>query len=176
MPTPLQAAVAAYIAAHGDTDGVHLTQIDRLVLMRSRRESLPHHVLYRPTLCVVVQGAKQVMLGDGVFHYGEMQALVSSFWAAAFFEDAGRAKAGAGVFAAKKCGACHQSASSGALQLPSAGRKFSGADMLSALWKHGPNMLVEFALVTLRCTICKGAGARAVMLRLCDPDCPRQRR
>jgi cytochrome c2 len=72
---------------------------------------------------------------------GEMQALVSSFWAAAFFEDAGRAKAGAGVFAAKKCGACHQSASSGALQLPSAGRKFSGADMLSALWKHGPNML-----------------------------------
>jgi len=76
MPTPLQAAVAAYIAAHGDTDGVHLTQIDRLVLMRSRRESLPHHVLYRPTLCVVVQGAKQVMLGDGVFHYGEMQALV----------------------------------------------------------------------------------------------------
>ena len=41
--------------------------------------------------------------------------------------------------------------------------------------KHGPNMLVEFALVDVRCTVCRGAGARAVMLRLCDPDCPRQR-
>jgi mono/diheme cytochrome c family protein len=72
---------------------------------------------------------------------GEMQALVSSFWAAGFFEAAGRPKAGAGVFAAKKCGACHQNGSSSAPQLPIAGREFGGAAMLSALWKHGPNML-----------------------------------
>ena len=31
--------------------------------------------------------------------------------------------------------------------------------------KHGPHMLVEFALVNVRCTVCRGAGARAVMLR-----------
>ena len=41
--------------------------------------------------------------------------------------------------------------------------------------KHGPNMVVEFALVNVRCTVCGGAGARAVMLRLCDLDCSRQR-
>jgi cytochrome c2 len=75
-----------------------------------------------------------------------MQALVSSFWAARFFEDAGRPKAGAGVFAAKKCRACHQNASSGAPQLPVAGREFSGAAMLSALWKHGPNMLDQMKI------------------------------
>ena len=34
---------------------------------------------------------------------------------------------------------------------------------------------VEFALVTVRCTACRGVGARAVMLRLCDPECPKQR-
>ena len=72
---------------------------------------------------------------------GDMQALVNSFWAAKFFQDAGRPRAGAGVFAAKNCGVCHQNASSGAPQLPIAGREFSGAAMLSVLWKHGPNML-----------------------------------
>jgi hypothetical protein len=41
--------------------------------------------------------------------------------------------------------------------------------------KHGPNALVEFASAAVRCSGCKGVGARAVMLRLCDPDCPRQR-
>ena len=76
MPTPLQDAVTGFIAAHGGTDGVHPTRIDNLTVMCSRRESLPHHVLYRPTLCVVVQGAKQVMLGDDVHHYSENQALV----------------------------------------------------------------------------------------------------
>jgi cytochrome c551/c552 len=62
---------------------------------------------------------------------GEMQTLVSSFWADKFFEDAGRPGPGAKVFAAKKCGACHQNASSGAPQLPIAGRAFSAADMVS---------------------------------------------
>jgi cytochrome c2 len=72
---------------------------------------------------------------------GQMQALVSSFWAAKFFEGSGRPGAGARVFAAKKCSACHQNASSGAPQFPTAGREFDGAVIVSALWRHGPNML-----------------------------------
>jgi cytochrome c2 len=71
----------------------------------------------------------------------EMQALVSSFWAAKFFEGSGRPSSGSRVFANKKCAVCHNNASSGAPQLPIAGRGFSAADMLSVLWKHGPNML-----------------------------------
>ena len=72
---------------------------------------------------------------------GQMRALVSSFWAAKFFEDSGRAKAGAGVFEAKKCAVCHNDASTGAPPLPAAGREFSGAAMVAVLWGHGPAML-----------------------------------
>jgi len=75
------------------------------------------------------------------FAKGEMQALVSSIWAENFFEDAGNPKAGARVFDAKKCSVCHPDASSGAPQLRVSEREFSGATMLSVLWKHGPNML-----------------------------------
>jgi mono/diheme cytochrome c family protein len=72
---------------------------------------------------------------------GQMQALVSSFWAAKFFEGSGRPAAGSRVFASKNCAACHNNPSSGAPQLPITGREFSGAAMVSVLWKHGPNML-----------------------------------
>jgi hypothetical protein len=41
--------------------------------------------------------------------------------------------------------------------------------------KYGANEMVEFAPASVRCSACKRVGARAVMLRLCNPDCPRQR-
>jgi cytochrome c2 len=72
---------------------------------------------------------------------GEMQALVSSFWAAKFFESTGRPAAGSRVFASKNCTVCHNDASSGAPRLPTPGREFSGAAMVSVLWRHGPRML-----------------------------------
>jgi cytochrome c2 len=72
---------------------------------------------------------------------GQMQGLVSAFWAAKFFGNTGRPNAGANVFSAKTCAGCHNNASSGASQLPFAGREFTGAAMVSVLWKHGPTML-----------------------------------
>ena len=72
---------------------------------------------------------------------GQMRDLASSFWAAKFFEDSGRAASGSRVFAAKNCAVCHNDASSGAPRLPMAGRDFSGATLVSALWRHGPRML-----------------------------------
>ena len=41
--------------------------------------------------------------------------------------------------------------------------------------KFGDLELVEFALVGLKCIACGHIGASALMLRLCDPGCPRQR-
>jgi mono/diheme cytochrome c family protein len=70
---------------------------------------------------------------------GEMKALVSSLWASKFFGKAGRPGPGAGIFA-KNCGVCHNDSSSGAPPLPVAGREFSAAAMVSALWRHGPDM------------------------------------
>jgi len=71
----------------------------------------------------------------------EMREIVSYLWAGQFFEDSGRAAAGERLFAAKHCTACHNEASSGAPALPAAGRSFTGATMVSVLWRHGPRMM-----------------------------------
>jgi AraC-like DNA-binding protein len=78
MPSALKDAIARRIDVVSDGDGFFETAIEGLVLTRSRSETLPHHVLYRPALCVVAQGAKQVTIGGETLHYDEMQSLVVS--------------------------------------------------------------------------------------------------
>jgi cytochrome c2 len=70
----------------------------------------------------------------------QMRDLISSFWAVKFFADAGHPASGSRVFSSKNCATCHNDASSGA-HLPLQGREFSGASMVSVLWRHGPRML-----------------------------------
>jgi AraC-like DNA-binding protein len=74
----LKEAVGRYMTVNGNDDGLFPTAIDGLFLLRASGDVLPHHVIYRPALCLVVQGAKQVMFGDKLFAYDEMQALVVS--------------------------------------------------------------------------------------------------
>jgi AraC-like DNA-binding protein len=78
MSSSLKDAVRNCIDAQGGGDGFFATSIDALTLMRASGESLPRHMLYRPALCVVAQGAKQVVFGDETFDYAEMQYLVVS--------------------------------------------------------------------------------------------------
>jgi AraC-like DNA-binding protein len=75
MSPSLLAALNQYMDSHGGNDGVLVTPFDGLFLMRSTCERLPHHVLYKPALCITLQGSKQVLFGDQLFDYGEMQAL-----------------------------------------------------------------------------------------------------
>jgi mono/diheme cytochrome c family protein len=70
----------------------------------------------------------------------EMQELTSYLWAEQFFADAGKASVGEGVFRARSCDVCHGGAGSGAPRLPVPGRQFTSATMVSALWRHGPDM------------------------------------
>lgn len=72
---------------------------------------------------------------------GQMRDLVSAIWATKFFSATGHAAAGSRVFTAKNCSVCHNDAASGAPHLPVPGREFSGASMVSVLWRHGPRML-----------------------------------
>ena len=72
---------------------------------------------------------------------GEMSELLGYLWAEQFFASSGNAGAGRRLFAAKRCAACHEDASSGAPKLPDVKRSFSGAAMVSVLWHHGPRML-----------------------------------
>ncbi|RDJ27306.1 AraC family transcriptional regulator [Bosea caraganae] len=86
MSSNLKDAILRYIDTHdGDgEDGIYRTVIDGLFLMRTSHQDMPKPMVYRPALCLVVQGAKQVMFGDELFAFGEMQALVVSLALPAF--------------------------------------------------------------------------------------------
>ncbi|AYG58485.1 AraC family transcriptional regulator [Rhizobium jaguaris] len=79
MSSALKNALTQFIEANDSDDrGVFSTGIDGLYIMRSTELKMPHAMVYKPALCVVVQGAKQLMLNDRLIDYGEMQALIIS--------------------------------------------------------------------------------------------------
>jgi mono/diheme cytochrome c family protein len=69
----------------------------------------------------------------------DMRDIVAYLWSIQYFDPKGDAKAGKKVFAAKKCGICHNDRSTGAPQLTAASR--SPFAMVAVLWQHGPAML-----------------------------------
>ncbi|KRE13838.1 AraC family transcriptional regulator [Bosea sp. Root483D1] len=70
--------LAALIARFAPTDGVHDTAIPRLKVVRLSQPSEPMHGLHEPALCIIAQGAKQVILGDKVYRYDAAHCLVVS--------------------------------------------------------------------------------------------------
>ncbi|TGQ35656.1 AraC family transcriptional regulator [Mesorhizobium sp. M00.F.Ca.ET.216.01.1.1] len=63
------AEIAAAIGRHVSKDGFNATLIDRVSLVRSSTPTMPMPNVYRPQLCLVAQGHKEVTLGDSVFRY-----------------------------------------------------------------------------------------------------------
>lgn len=61
--------IAAVIARHVSKDGFHATSIERVTLVRSSTVTMPMPSVYRPQLCLVAQGRKEVTLGERVFSY-----------------------------------------------------------------------------------------------------------
>jgi len=61
--------IAVLIARHVSADGFHATPIERVTLARSSTVTMPMPSVYRPQLCLVAQGHKEVTLGDRVFRY-----------------------------------------------------------------------------------------------------------
>lgn len=61
--------IAALIARHITKDGFHATSIERVTLVRSSTVTMPMPNVYRPQLCLVAQGRKEVTLGDRMFRY-----------------------------------------------------------------------------------------------------------
>ena len=54
------------------------TSIAGVIILRSDHQKLPNHLIFKPALCITVQGAKWAIFGDQQFHYGAGQALVVS--------------------------------------------------------------------------------------------------
>jgi AraC-like DNA-binding protein len=78
MQTALISALNAYADANGGGEGVFETPIPGFGFMRTSRETLPNYMVYKPSLCIVAQGEKQVLVGGAHFAYREMQSLIVS--------------------------------------------------------------------------------------------------
>lgn len=68
-------AIEAYTSRHPG-EKPWMTQIEGLILLRADHEDQPKHIISRPALCVVAQGAKWTSFGDKRHIYRAGQALL----------------------------------------------------------------------------------------------------
>jgi mono/diheme cytochrome c family protein len=73
----------------------------------------------------------------------EMRQLLSYLWMRQFIYAKGDPAKGKQVFAAKRCANCHMGGEHGAPPLPGQARPYSEITIISALWKHGPQMFTR---------------------------------
>ncbi|KIP98805.1 MULTISPECIES: AraC family transcriptional regulator [Pseudomonas] len=66
------------ISRHMPCDGMQRTPIPGVSLVRSGTPTVPMPVVYEPTLCLIVQGRKRVMLGTTAYVYDAANYLVAS--------------------------------------------------------------------------------------------------
>lgn len=62
-------AIADVIARHVPADGMHASALPRVSLVRSCTPTDSVHTVYKPSLCIIAQGSKQVELGGRSYFY-----------------------------------------------------------------------------------------------------------
>lgn len=78
LSSSLLASASAYIESQGGGQGLFPTPIESFNIVRSTQAMMPMRALYRPSLCVVLQGAKEIRFGDSHLEYNAMECLVVS--------------------------------------------------------------------------------------------------
>ncbi len=78
VPAALTTAVTDFIEARGGGEGHFQTPMSGVHILRAFQEFMPIRRMYRPSLCVVFQGAKQILFGDTTLDYHALQCLVVS--------------------------------------------------------------------------------------------------
>lgn len=78
MTSPLHEAVEGYIATMGGGQGLFPTAIETFNIVRSFEERMPMRQVYRPSLCIVLDGAKEILFGEDRLDYAAMEYLVVS--------------------------------------------------------------------------------------------------
>ena len=71
----LRIAADAYIDARGGGQGLFPTPIDGVSILRSFQARMPMRQMYKPSICIVLQGAKEINFGGEVLRYGAMECL-----------------------------------------------------------------------------------------------------
>jgi AraC-like DNA-binding protein len=66
------------ISKYSNGDGIHATPVAGMRCIKTSVPGVGMPAIYNPSLCVIVQGSKQVLLEDEVYHYGPSQFLVVS--------------------------------------------------------------------------------------------------
>jgi hypothetical protein len=77
MLKALAEAVARYTETR-EGESPFSTAIEGLTILRSDHEKSPDHMIFKPALCIVVQGAKWAIFGEKRYDYRAGQALVVS--------------------------------------------------------------------------------------------------
>lgn len=72
------AALGAVVARYSNGDGMHPAAIEGVHCIRLSQPHLQLPTVYRPCVCVIVQGSKQVLLEDEIYRYGPSQFLAVS--------------------------------------------------------------------------------------------------
>jgi AraC-like DNA-binding protein len=70
--------LGALISKYSNGDGVHATAVGGLFCIRLSARHLQLPSVYQPSICVIIQGAKQVLLEDEIYHYSPPQFLAVS--------------------------------------------------------------------------------------------------
>ena len=78
MLADLKDALQLYLSHQDEGFGVFETPVPGMVIGHAAAQKLPDYAVYRPALGVVVEGAKQVWLGEQVLDYAEGEALLVS--------------------------------------------------------------------------------------------------
>lgn len=73
-----QGDLGALVDRHSDGDGMHRTAIDGVHCIRLSAVQMQLPTVYQPSICVIVQGAKQVLLEDEIYRYAPPQFLAVS--------------------------------------------------------------------------------------------------
>jgi len=75
MSSSLFGAVTAFVEAQGGGQGLFPTAVEGVYILRSFQQRLPVRQIYKPSLCVVLQGAKEIVFGGETLRYGTMECL-----------------------------------------------------------------------------------------------------
>jgi len=77
VSSALLTAVNAFMDAHGGGEG-HFSVPGVAVHMLRSFERKTTHFVYQPQLCITLQGAKEIVVGDETLRYGPLQCLIVS--------------------------------------------------------------------------------------------------
>jgi AraC-like DNA-binding protein len=78
VATNESAKLAAAVERHTTVDGAHDTAVPALRLTRLSAPSDCVAIVFEPSLCIIAQGAKEVLLGDETFRYDPAHSLLVS--------------------------------------------------------------------------------------------------